>query len=133
MTILNDPSNTVFSNVRVILYKDTQVNGLLPTFSTLLENTTSPFSIISPFHPDYTQRYKIMFDKVYSIVPNTERTVVSFTKRFRLNDTIRYSGPTTNVADQVSNAYYLVFFQQRSSTSEQPIVQFYTQLKFLDN
>lgn len=138
---------TVVSNayIRVIVFRDAQPSGVLPTgFTSVLGSGLlfggSSASLndqihLNPYVID-SGRYKIIHDTVHpyrgtaGTQNNNDQRLVSIKKPIRHN--IYYSGNDAVIADALKNHYFIAAFIGQAGANYQPYLSFNCQIRFWD-
>lgn len=117
---------------RIVVFVDKMQNGTAPTLAQLMESTAT---IMSKFNKDYTDRFVILHDNIYTMHPHysgaeyRQDEIKYFNK---LDFHTRYLGSTAADADQGPNALYIMYWPE-STTSGDFNVGGYSRLNFTDN
>lgn len=159
LQIKTNPNNASTVQFRVMIFWDAQCNGAPPTLIGSPSGTTPPLldlaTITDPtFAPVCLQsrkRYKVIYDKVYSLTPNnvtassitnnlsatatdTASTMNVLSKRVnirkRLGRVIKYAANNGTYVDIVSNCLWLFMISDQASNA--PTVEVATRLYYKD-
>lgn len=148
-TYITNTAAISVTNIRMIVFWDSQPNGAAPTMSTLLDSSVITDTLWSPYNRDYQKRYKILYDKTFAFapvlqltttttaVPGTDTTASviqrqqTFKKKVKLNRTIKYSGTTSAITDIATNSLYV--FQVSNQPLNSPVVIAGYRVYFKDN
>lgn len=130
--LLTGDSSGANCQIRVIIFRMKQENGVTPTAADILENTGSANVIFSP--KNYTDRFRsnILHDQVYCI--NQQLSTIASTKYFekviKMNGHISFDGTGTT---RENGGIYMFIFSNRAPASAEPTVSFTSRLTFTDN
>lgn len=123
-----------FGSIRMLLFIDKLQGGTAPTLAQIMESTANNLSMANK---NYTDRFTILKDKVYSTtlnyaIPATTpaQSVIDFKGFKRLDFHMRYLGTGASASDNGPNALYLMCWPQHSLGTS---FTFYTRLNFTDN
>lgn len=124
----NKNASATATQIRYILFIDTQSNGASPTVANLLEVAASP--MISPLNTDNGKRFNVILDRVVNL--NTDRPE-AFRKHFLKPDfkTEYNSGSVGNITDISTNALQLLIISDEATNT--PTVGSYSRIRFVDN
>lgn len=126
-----DPSSTTYNIVRFMLVLDTQPNATVMSAADLFQNNTSGTNVVSPININYGKRFKVLYDKRFSLNATQIREKVwKYFKRLKFHTKFN-TGNAGTIADITSNALYLVFVNDNNVTT--PDCQYYVRLRFIDN
>jgi len=112
------------TRIRMIVFWDSQTNGAVPNLSGvngILDVLTIDGLTFSPRQTNTLKRYKVIYDKIYTVNPQLDfvrlpatGTITAnvkvhkpFRLRFKLSRAITYSGNAGTIADLVSNGIYI--------------------------
>lgn len=117
--------------IRFLMFVDKMQNGSPPSLGNIMENTAS---ILSKTNKDFTDRYVILHDKVYTMTPTNENSEYRVDDKFynKLEFHARYLGPSAGSGDQGPNAVYVMYWPD-NVTSGDVNVGGYARLNFTDN
>lgn len=123
---------TVPNRVRLICAIDKQPNGTAADISVLLQNQTD---IDSPRQLAYSKRYHVLFDRVFNIIPGTDKAQYQFKYYFRLSDKIKFNGTAGTVADLATKNIFLYSFAETTAGSpvQTPDIIWDSRIRFVDN
>lgn len=102
--------------IRVMLIWDKQPNGAAPTANQLLTITAAGQAFISPININASKRYRIVYDKLYSLQSRggannvAESKMITIKKNLKLNTKYMDTGAT--IASIQTNSLYLVTISQ---------------------
>lgn len=121
MRIVVIPNSTEQLNyLRVIMFQDKQVNGSTPAVTDVLESA----SYISPLNAANWQRFKVRFDKLYTVDSDGNGSQVDkIFRKFR----ILYRGDSSQ-GITVTNGLYLLLISNQVTNG--PQVDFHSRIKF---
>lgn len=114
--------------VRVMIFRDSQANGALPTMSGLLKDTTIYDSTVSYRNTDFTSRIRTVYDKSFFLSEDNQTRVLNFNKK--LNDVISYSGNVGDITDVAGTNYFICF--TGDSTINYPLCTYFIRARFID-
>lgn len=127
LTISNNPASVLNnSRVRVIMFKDTQTNGVLPTVTEVLESADPQ----SPMKNSNLPRFKKFYDKFHYVSQNDNNNsqhVVS--KKFEHH--IGYTGTNNTIAELIKGGLFMLLIGE--ATVNQPAYKYINRFKFIDN
>lgn len=133
----------IYTNtVRCMIVIDTQPNGILATSGDLLENASPGTGIVSPLAKQYTLRWKVLFDRRYTVQSGfvgSGLVIPSISQVYdevylKLNHDIEYADTSTGlIGDLRKNAIYFVYFCDNNVTAQQPTMIYYNRIRFNDN
>lgn len=109
--------------VRHIIFWDAQCNSAVPSVSTLLDTSVITTAIYAPYNQDYQKRYKILYDKTFTLTPQTLLNFVPATgtsstvnkvakfsrKKVKLGRQIKYNGTGSGISNLITNSLYSVW------------------------
>lgn len=123
----NAASAVPYQYCRIMVVRDNQVNGVLPTATQILANV----SYTSCKNSAYSKRFKILADRTLCL--NAQGTPNAFEKfYFKMGTHTNYGlGNTGNVQDIASGGLYLFFISDVSVNA--PIMAWYSRYRFIDN
>jgi len=144
--LLSDQDLVIPQRVRMVVFWDTQTNGADASISgtvTSLMNASGTVTGTYDFRNQRTiDRYKILFDKVYTINPQLKLTEVGGTvtdnqpkainivKYFKLGRVIDYTASTGAITDLMKNSINVAFISDVGA--DQPTVNFNIRMNFKD-
>lgn len=144
--LLSDQDLVVPQRVRMVVFWDTQTNGADCSLSGLTSSLMDASATVTgtfDFRNQRTiDRFKIIFDKVYTINPQLKLTeaagtvtdnqpkAVSIVKYFKLGRVIDYTASTGAITDLMKNTINVAFFSDVAA--DQPTVSFNIRLNFKD-
>ncbi len=128
--LLNINVSAITTSVRVLLVQDKQTNQTIYATSDLLSTVANVQSIVSPMNLDNQFRFKVLYDKVFSIDDNGVQT--KFIKIYKKVSTkLRFDASIPSIADLRSSSYSLVLISDE--TTNEPVVTGELRLRYLDN
>lgn len=143
--ILRNPSAaaTAIEGVRVMLIMDTNdENDVPPTIDFLLQNYSTGYAMVSHHNKNYTDRFKVLFDKAFYInaqVPSVKfkyykaYAVKTYTKQNGaakiISTHMTYNGPVST--DLSKNHLYLVTIG--STDTNAPTTKYHVRFGYTDN
>lgn len=130
--IVRAVENTAIANfVRVMLVLDYQYRDTDPTLDTIINNTSSNYSIITPLDQYINGRFKILMDKTYTLTADKPTAIIEYYKNFGRKFHIKYQG--TTAADGALNKNQLMVFYWTTSSSNPPTITWNSRLSYTDN
>ncbi len=118
------------SSVRIMLVLDKQTNGAIYTMADLLLDVTADDIITSPLNIDNKFRFKVIYDKVFSL-SITGTQLINFKKYFKINLPIRFDAAAATIAAVTSNSLSIVRITDEDINL--PTVTYTHRLRFVDN
>lgn len=123
MRLAITPNATAGSNfLRVILFLDKQPNGSTATTSLLLE---APTNYNSPLYLAYGKRFKVLFDRTYTV--DTDATGSQVDKLFRK---LRYVAEFNDSGNVSTNQLNVLFLSDQATNG--PSISYYFRLRWID-
>ncbi len=119
-----------FTNIRVMLVKDKQVNGANFVLSDLLQYTSLETAITSPYDLDGALRFKVLYDKVHSLNAGARPNMATKTFRGLGGILARYTGSTPVISGVENTGITLVAFSDEDSNP--PVFIYQTRVRFRD-
>lgn len=113
-------------NARIIVFKDSSSNGVMPTITELLNSA----SVVAQFNNDYKDRFRILHDKCYSLSIAGDRNKC-ITIELPLGTHGFYSGSNNTIAEVRSANIFVAFIGQNTTTETNYI--FESRIWFYDN
>lgn len=126
---INKHVTPLSTRCRVIMFSDVSSAGAIPSIGALLQTITNDDGVISPLNRVNGSRFRVMFDKVYTMDNNTPTKGINFFKK--MSHHIKYLDGTSTVTSLGQHPIYLAFISDQ--TANLPTVELYTRLRFLDN
>lgn len=138
--IVTDADCLTVTRLRCLVVVDRQTNGAAPTsINDILDVGIITDPILAPYAHDTYKRYKIKYDKTFTINPVSfiSATVavpygVPFKKRIKLSRTIKYGGTGATVASINSNSIYHIWVSDQAGATA-PTVEMGTRFHFKDD
>ncbi len=124
------PTVTTFSTVRLILFRDMEIQGAVPALADILETGTGTVSARSPINFINRKRFSVLWDQIIVLDPNTHYSEV-LRGELVVNKTVRYRGTGNTVAAAAEGTIYWLLVSDESVNA--PTVAIYTQLQFVDS
>jgi hypothetical protein len=116
------------TNVRIIWLVDKRQNyNSPPTITTVLSSA----SILAPYHPEYRGKYRILSDRVHTLVPWDS----SYKVNKLVHQTLKLNCPMSYYSDDVlmQNGLYCILISDKPTGGYGPTVSFLAELAFTDN
>ncbi len=129
--IINNTNGTpVDTIVRIILFRELRVNGVLPTLSNVLLRSGA---VIVNSWRDMTHKsnIKILFDTTFTMDTLTH-SLIPFKLIYRLNHTCEYTGTTAVIAGMQANGMFLVALSEVATGANAPTVSFESRFSYVD-
>lgn len=114
---------------RHIIFWDSQPNGAAPTIGQILDDNVITTYTYAPYEYDYNKRFKIVHDKIISMVapspgPTTNGTSSDFInptfvykKKIKLGRIVKYIGTGATIASIGTNSLYSLWIDTDSSSA----------------
>jgi len=129
-----------YVQLRAMIVWDAQPNGATFTVSDLLEQTSASLAVISPMRMANSNRFKIMWDQMYTLSTQQNATTIPFIAcndhtYQKVNLETHYADTNNgNVTDIRTGAIYLFFIAFTGGVSDNDIdIGYHTRLRFYDN
>lgn len=122
--VMNASATTTL--VRLILFVDTQNNGVLPTVADVLGSA----DVSSLINPKNTQRFTVLYDRRYSMSINANRSIIAKAYK-KLDFHIRYTADASGVASQSKNGIFLLAISSEATNT--PTLDFHNRIAYYDN
>lgn len=121
--------------VRMVIVQDRQQNGSIPDFTGDQDGVLQSKTFYSPLNMENSNRFKILFDRVFSFSKDSTRPVQHqyFKKWIKLNSHIHYSGTGSTAAEMDVNNLYILTFTDGNTTTTQSSMQGCIRLRYYDN
>lgn len=129
--IIKQDTAVTHQNVRIMIFKDTQNNGTLPTMAQLLFSTVADRNMVTHLNMQYRSRFKVLYDRLFALTV-TDKIEIGFEKKFSQSYTMNYSGNTGGIADFNGSGYFIYAWSDEP-TVNYPTLTYSVQLKFIDN
>lgn len=113
--------------VRILIVKDLTNHNAAPSAGDILNDTSHP--ITSPLTEDNTDRFWVMYDKIYSL-GSASRQVINFKKYIPINDHLKFVSGTGTGKYETNSIWILVVSNEATNS---PAVQIENRLSFYDN
>lgn len=118
------------SQLRIIVIKDKQTNGVIYAANDLLADVSSFDAIVAPFDPNNKYRFTVLSDRVVSLQDSGKKT--AYIKwRTSLNDKIRYDASANDITDLTSSSFSIFIISNEVTNS--PVVTAFARLRYVDN
>lgn len=132
LQLFSDSLNVATSNIRCIIFWDRQCNGAAPILTGaggLLDVSVITDPTQAPLNYDSIHRYKVIFDKIYQIVPQVPLTVVAGTTTSvvqiikqvniyrKLGRQVKFSGTGATIASVLTNSLNVAYFTDNNTTA----------------
>lgn len=121
---------TTFSTVRLIMFRDMEIQGSVPVLADIMETTTGSSTVRSPLNFINRKRFSIMWDQMV-VLDATSRFSEVIRGEITLNKAVRYRGTGNTVAATAEGTIYWLFISDE--TTNAPALAVYTQLQFVDS
>ncbi len=128
--LLRISASATNSNIRVMIVCDKQTNQAIYTTADLLLSAANVVSVVSPLNLDNQFRFKILYDKNFSVFDSGSKTALSKVYK-KLNLKLRFDASTPSIADLRSSSLSLVLIS--SEPTNEPTVSGVIRLRFVDN
>lgn len=110
--------------LRVMIIQDKQNNGTAPTAAQIFQTSTN---YLSPLNDDFGKRFKVLFDRTYTV--DTDANGAQVDKIYRkLRIVTEYAGAGSVVPN--TNGIYLVQLSDQATNG--PTTSTYTRLRYID-
>lgn len=128
------------STVRAMIVYDCQPNGATPAVSDILETATIGFQTVSGTALRYSQRFKVLYDKRWKL--NNQLTATSTTtyseiydeKYIKINLGTTYADTSTGtITDIDTGALFLLLTSDAGVAADNPVLLFYSRVRYTDN
>lgn len=120
-------SSATTTQIRIMIFIDTQPNATTATSAELLASTTN---ILSPLTIGYGSRFKILCDKIFRLDTNKLNLEYKMYKKLGFHTKYNSSNNGT-IADITKNAFYIMMVSDQATNT--PTVSFWHRLRFIDN
>ncbi len=128
---LEGDNTAVRQFVRIIVVVDKQCNGAAMSAGDLLNNTTSPLNIVTPYTDGSQMRFIILFDETFAL-STTGQGVITKVVGIPANQHVMYNiNNVGDVTDIITNSIYMLYFSDQSVN--QPLLNYYWRLWYVDN
>jgi len=132
--VKSDFDNLDASRIRMIVFWDKQPNGAVPTLlgdNGLLQNNVITNPLFAPRNYSTIERYKILEDYLFCLVPQEALTTVAgvvtqvlendmmLNKYYKLSRQMKYDNANGDVTDSVTNSINIAFFGDEATAGEQ--------------
>lgn len=133
--VYSEAGETDYNNhlVRLMLVVDREAKGASPVMAELLEDATAPGCVTSPLNSLYAGRYKILWDKIFTNVSQTESQskYISHNIIFKRPLEVDFNaGNAGTVADIDRNSVYLIGCYAGDTA---PYYRVYGKITYYDN
>lgn len=125
-------TQTVTKEIRVVLVRGLDENGATPIGSDILLHAGSAYAITSHRKLDNTTDYKVIYDKVHSVMTNSANNDHLVTKKLflKFNNHIKY---TLGADTTEKGGLFLFVFTDSAASTANPTIQFQARLRYIDN
>jgi len=115
------------STIRHIVLWDSQPNGALPALADVLDVAVITVPIYAPYNENFQKRFKILYDRVYTITPQVYSSITAGTidnvlevKKYsrlkrKLSRQVKYNGNTGGIADIETNSLINIFVSDQAT------------------
>lgn len=106
--------------VRVLVFWDRQANGATVSMSDVFDQSVVTEEWFAPYNMDYQKRFKILYDKTFTVNPNYGLATVQqgykvpFRFKIPLGRETKYDGNAGTVADIETNALYMYYISDNA-------------------
>ncbi len=118
-------ASATFSNLRWILFKSRQTDGVVPSVNDVLQ------SVAYDSPADNTNRADHWFMKQGILALDAAHVLVNRKYYRKLNIKVQYSGSTAVEASIKSNALYLLLLSDEATNT--PAVEYYSRVRYIDD
>jgi len=138
ISLSSSVGSTGISNVRILVVKDLNAQGISPNLNQVLQNTGTGFAVLSPVILTSQQtRWVILVDDVVTLVPDTASTRNGGFGDVRnysadLQHHVEFIGNAGTVADVGAGAVWM-FLIADTVTLNAPTTAFYSRIRYYDN
>lgn len=135
--VTNDANTDGPNFIRVILFWDRQANGVAPVLfadpisasPALLNNATITTIVNTPYQYENSERFRVLYDKVYTLNPRIAQTVVAgaitetypvglyIKKKIKLNRKIKYDAAALGIGSINTNSLYMAFVSSEAANA----------------
>ncbi len=122
--------SAVNTQVRYIIFRDMQSNGVIPAIGDLLNNSSDPQSLISPLNLTNKYRFQIMYNKLVRISSDFPSTQIKFFKRMDIK--VRYADGVNTSANISTNSMWLLVFSNEDLLIA-PTITHSVRISYVDN
>jgi len=125
-------TQTVTKEIRVVLVRGIAEDARTPIGSDILLHSGSAYAITSHRKLDNTSEYKVIYDKVHSVMTNSANNDHLVTKKLflKFNHHIKY---TLGADTTEKGGLFLFVFTDTASGTANPTIQFQSRLRYIDN
>lgn len=126
-SVVTNPSlaGSYGQNLRVVVVRDKDNQGSAPSYTDVFETS----SIYSPVNHVNGSRFDILHDKLYSCT--VQNAVHNFKHYIPLNSHIKWSGTLGNTYKE--GHIFMLYTSDTSTVSNQPTVNVYNRVRYVDN
>lgn len=129
--LVANASATASNRVRIIVICDTQTNNSQFSLSNDFFTGTVGIDVFRDLAN--TKRFKVLYDRVYCVVPSTDRQIYRINLARSLQQHIKFDGNAGTVADLPQHSYWIVAFAQNTGASSAPVFSWQSRARFIDN
>ncbi len=129
--IENTNGTPVDTIVRIILFRERRVNGVVPVLGDVLA-ATGTAAVLSWRNMDDKNNIKVMFDTTFTM-DTTQHSLIPFKLIYKLNHQTLYSGVGTGVSSIQTNGLFLVVISEVAAGANAPTVDFTSRYSFVDS
>ncbi len=129
--VLKANTSATRATVRLMLVHDKQTNEAQATATDVLQDSTPIDAITSAYNIDNVSRFRILYDKVHTLVIAGDTSVVHRTIHKKLNLKVRYDGNAGDVTDLTQDSIFLIMVSD--TVTNDPNISFQIRLRYLDN
>lgn len=122
-------SSATASQMRVMIFHDKQVNQSTPSSSDIFQDNTAGDILVSHLNLDNRRRFRVLLDRLLFMSQERPNARCTFNKKLNLH--INFDGSTSSVADQTTNALYLLLVANEATNT--PTVTGNIVTRYVDN
>lgn len=125
-------ASAVETKCRVMIVQFKDCNGVAPSLSDIVSNTSVPYNIISAYNPNNCPaRINVLYDQMFEM-NNSLTTSFNRIKLIKFKKThLKYIGTGNSIADMGQNSLFLVVTSNQSTNT--PTLNFYSRMYYYDN
>lgn len=120
--------------VRCMIVKDKQTNGSIYFTSDILADSSTPArQVFSPLKLDNKFRFRVLYDKVHKICPNSNQAITYNDVYKKLELKLRYDGNTGLISDLASDSLSLLIISDQNGAGTSPFMESVMRVRYVDN